>query len=125
MTFLKYSGMSTVNFSDCFEHLSLLGHVGKRLRGLGIPPPKKKKKCPEKHYLIWVPGGKVMQSTKPQRSALEAHCVSVSFCQVRSLGGSVEPEKWRRTGRGGLNSQLHDTVQGVDYRLDLHIKCKH
>lgn len=116
--------MSTVNFSDCFEHLSLLGHVGKRLRGLGILPQKKKKSL-EKHYLICVPGSKVMQPSKPQCSALEAHSVSVLFCLVRSLGGSVEPEKWRRTGRGGLNSQLHDTVQGVDYRLDLHIKHKH
>lgn len=111
MTFLKYSGMSTVNFSDCFEHLSL--SCWKEIKGSGHTPPLQKK-CLEKHYLICVPGSKVMQSTKPQCSALEAHSVSVLFCQVRSLGGSVEPEKWRRTGRGGLNSQLHDTVQGVD-----------
>lgn len=37
----------------------------------------------------------------------------------------MEEDRERRTGRGGLNSQLHDTVQGVDYRLDLHIKRKH
>lgn len=94
ITFLDIR-VSTVDFLDYVKHLSLLAH-GVRKWGSGHTPSRLQWKILS-HVFPWQ-WGHVVSLT--QATGLK----SVLFLLMGSLGGSVEPERWREQRTGGLKS---------------------